>query len=67
MILKSHKTSVVDSELENGLAIAQAEYLRANLYVANVGTTSVILLLSYFFWGEDLAQDLLVWVAGGAH
>ena len=65
MILKSHKTSELDLELENGPAIAQAEYLRANLYVANVGTTSIILLLSYFFWGDDLAQDLLVWASGG--
>lgn len=65
MILKLYKTSKLEPELEKGLAIAQAEYLRANLYVANVGTTSIILVLSYFFWGDDLAQDLLVWVAGG--
>lgn len=65
MILKSYKSPAPDSELENGLAISQAEYLRANLYVANVGTTSIVLLLSYFFWGDDLAQDILVWVAGG--
>ena len=45
--------------------IAQAEYLRANLYVANVGTTSIILLLSYFFWGDDLAGDLIIWILAG--
>lgn len=65
MILKTFKTPALDPELEKGLTIAQAEYLRANLYVANVGTTSIILVLGYFFWGDDLAQDLLVWVASG--
>jgi len=52
-------------QLKNGLVIAQAEYLRANLYVANAGTTSVILLLSYFFWDEDLSAELTTWIAIG--
>jgi signal transduction histidine kinase/CheY-like chemotaxis protein len=47
------------------LAIIQAEYLQANLYVANLGTTSVVLLLAAFFWDDDLEHELLVWAAVG--
>lgn len=65
MIRETFKAPPPDIELVNGITIAQAEYLRANLYVANVGTTSVILLLSYFFWGDDLSQDIIVWIIGG--
>jgi len=65
MIFQSAEPPAFNDELENGLLIAQANYLRANLYVANVGTTSVILLLAYFFWGEDLSEDLTIWLAGG--
>ena len=47
------------------LAIIQAEYLQANFYVANLGTTSVVLLLTAFFWDTDLANELLVWAGIG--
>jgi hypothetical protein len=49
-------------ELDNGLVIAQAEYLKSNLYVANIGTTSVIFLLAYLFWRPDLAKGIAPWV-----
>jgi signal transduction histidine kinase len=54
-----------DVGVQENLLISQAEYLRANLYVANVGTTSIFLVLCYFFWGEDLRLDLIRWVCVG--
>ena len=54
-----------ESALGSDLAVIQAEYLRANLYVANFGTTSVVLLLTAFFWDVDLETELLVWAAIG--
>ncbi len=66
MKFKFKKSSTANTELENSLVIARAEYLRSNLYVANVGTTSIILVLCYFFWGEDLKFDLYEWVAVGS-
>jgi signal transduction histidine kinase/ActR/RegA family two-component response regulator len=65
MIFKSSATSQTDSQFEGGLIVAQAKYLRENLYVANVGTTAIILLMTYFFWGEDLAVELTIWIVGG--
>ena len=50
---------------DGDLAIIQAEYLQANLYVANLGTTSVVLLLAAFFWDTDLENELLVWAGVG--
>lgn len=58
-------TKNLESSTEDGLLIAQAEYLKANLYVANIGTTSVILLLSYFYWGDDLLPNLIPWLGIG--
>lgn len=54
-----------ESSIESGLVIAQAEYLKGNLYVANIGTSSVILLLTYFYWGQDLLWDLIPWLGMG--
>jgi signal transduction histidine kinase len=53
------------SALGSDLAVIQAEYLRANLYVANFGTTCVVLLLAAFFWDTDLETELLVWTVIG--
>ena len=54
-------------ELAHGgdFAIIQAVYLQANLYVANLGTASVVLLLTAFFWDTDLETELTVWAAFG--
>jgi signal transduction histidine kinase len=59
------KPQPVEFALDNRVVIAQAEYLRSNLYVANVGTTSIILLLSYFYWGPDLVTDIIPWLLLG--
>lgn len=49
-------------EFDNDLVIAQAEYLKTNLYIANIGTTSVVLFLTYLFWTPGLAPYLMTWV-----
>jgi len=65
MKIKRKTSPHKDIELDSGLIIAQADYLKLNLYVANVGTTSIVLLLTYFFWADDLASDLIGWVSFG--
>ena len=62
---RSPTSNAQESALGSALATIQAEYLRANLYVANVGTTSVVLLLVVFFWDADLETELLVWAGIG--
>ena len=61
----SPKTSVPNIEFENQLVQTRAEYLRNNLYVANIGSSAVFLVLAYFFWGSDLAQELYYWLGIG--
>jgi signal transduction histidine kinase/ActR/RegA family two-component response regulator len=63
---KSTKTAKDDTDpIRNQLAIAQAKYLQSNLYVAAVGTTAIFLVLCYFFWGDDIAYELIEWLAIG--
>jgi signal transduction histidine kinase/ActR/RegA family two-component response regulator len=54
-----------DPESVDWLTIAQAEYLRSNLYVANIGTSSVIIFLGYFFWTDNLSTSLILWLSIG--
>ena len=62
---RSPTSNAQESALGSALATIQAEYLRANLYVANVGTTSVVLVVVVFFWDADLETELLVWAGIG--
>jgi len=65
MKFKSPTTETKEPAHGGDLAIIQAEYLQANLYIANLGTTSVVLLLAAFFWDTDLQKELLVWAGVG--
>jgi signal transduction histidine kinase/ActR/RegA family two-component response regulator len=49
-------------EFDHDLAIAQAEYLKTNLYIATIGTALVVLFLAYLFWSPSLAVHLMSWV-----
>jgi hypothetical protein len=64
-IFRSKTQQPPNPEFDDALAIAQAEYLRGSLYVATVGTTAVVLVLTYFFWGSDLASELTIWCVFG--
>jgi signal transduction histidine kinase len=60
--LFSKKPISQENELESRILIAQAEYLQANLYIANIGTTSAVVLLAYLFWSPSLKAYLIPWV-----
>jgi len=62
MNLFGKEPNAQEIELNNGLAIAQAEYLKENLYVAAIGTTSVVFILAYLFWSPSLAVHLMSWI-----
>ena len=62
MNLFSKKPKPQQIELDHGLVIAQADYLKSNLYIANIGTTSVVFLLTYLFWKPELVWDIIPWV-----
>ncbi len=65
MKFRTPRPENIESALGGDLAVIQAEYLRENLYIANLGTTSVVLLLTAFFWDTDLELELLLWVGVG--